>query len=39
MFRLLSTHVPFDALSERDRLELSGSYLVWENWNGWATIW
>jgi len=19
--------------------ELSGSYLIWENWNGWATIW
>jgi len=36
---ILSTLLPFDALSERDPLEVSCSYLVWENLNGWATIW
>jgi len=25
--------------SEGDSLQLPGSYLVWENKNGWATIW
>jgi len=31
IFRLLPTHLPFDMLSERDLLELSGSYFIWEN--------
>jgi len=39
IFRHLPTHFTFDALNEGDPLKLSGSYLVWENCNGWATIW
>jgi len=36
----LRTYVtPFDADNEIIPVELSGSYFVWENWNGWATIW
>jgi len=31
IFRLLHTSLPFDAHNEGDPLELSGSYLVWEN--------
>jgi len=38
IFRLLPTPLPFDALNERDTLELSGTYLVRENQGGWATI-
>jgi len=39
ILRLLPTPLPFDALNEEHTLELSGSYRVWENENGWATIW
>jgi len=31
IFRLLPTYLPFDTFSEGDPLELSGSYLVWDN--------
>jgi len=31
IFRLLNTPLLFDVLDEGDPLELSGSYLVWEN--------
>jgi len=31
MLRLLPTPLPSDTLNEGDSLELSGSYLVWEN--------
>jgi len=39
IFRLLPTSLSLDALSEWDHVELSGSYLVRKNYNGWATIW
>jgi len=31
IFRLLPTPLPSDALNDGDPLELSGSYVVWEN--------
>jgi len=40
LVQLLSEYwLDFDALNDGDPLEPSGSYLVWENWNDWATIW
>jgi len=30
--------ISFDALNEVEPLEIAGSYLIWENQNGWATI-
>jgi len=39
IFWLLPKPLPFDALNEEDPFKILGSYLVWENYNGWATIW